>query len=245
MNVHFLAATLLLGAMAAASPQARNTLRGKKHHATDVSTTCTFDYRSGDVPTADDWTSCSFEELFGPPPTMGPTTFGDRAFEPPSGNETETMARDYYYYYWYYWYWYEYDYEYWTYRTLEPPSRNETEVTARDYSSYCEWQYVYNWYGDWYEWYYDWVCVEWYYRTFEPPFKDSSSESSSGGRAFAPASSNANKCEECSKSSKFMTVTGERMHAEISSGQCEEACVTAATKGHWEVAGWKCGPCPD
>jgi hypothetical protein len=201
MYVHFIAA-LLLATMAAASSQENSNLRGKKHNATDVSTDCTFDYRSGDAPTTDGWTNCSFEALFGPPPKMGPITLGDREFKS-SGNWTKTMARDY----------------------------------------WCEWWYYYSWYGDYYEWWYEWVCYDWYYRTFEPPFEDSSS----GGRAFASASSNTNtnKCEECSKNSNIMTVTGERMHAESSPGQCEEACVTAATKGHWEVAGWKCGPCPD
>jgi hypothetical protein len=79
----------------------------------------------------------------------------------------------------------------------------------------------------------DWY---WYYRSFEPPFEDSSLESSSGDN---------NKCEECSSSKAFTTMTGVRMHAEISPGQCEDACVVAATKGRWEAAGWKCGPCPD
>jgi trypsin len=85
----------------------------------------------------------------------------------------------------------------------------------------------------------DWYDM-WVYQMF---FRNSRG---STGRTFAPLSSSTNnKCEVCSSSKGFMTVTGERMHAEISPGQCEEACVVAPTKSRWEAAGWKCGPCPD
>jgi hypothetical protein len=92
----------------------------------------------------------------------------------------------------------------------------------------------------------DYYWVIWY-----PPFDDwnwGGSSKGHKGRKSAPTSSittTNNKCEECSSTKGFMTMTGERMHAEISPGQCEEACVVAETKGRWEAAGWKCGPCPE